>query len=147
MKRISLGEKITKFKKIKRATILFFLFPSLFTEEKSKWADFNLANWSREQYQWKQDPWNGFLDYVSKPQNVIDGGGGDCDDYALLASSCLKSRHEEVQIAFCWNWKFNMHMVAFTEQEVYSSGSIIQKQIGDYISESEYTNYITREID
>ncbi len=113
------------------------------------WADFDLEGWAREQYDWTQDPWNGFLDFARRPRETIEDETGDCEDFALVAMSwALAQGREGVGLAFCWEspYPWPRHVIAFDDERVYSSGDIEETSVDEWVESSKYQFSLNRRI-
>lgn len=73
--------------RLQRWTPLTFLVPQRYVDRDEQWETFDLLKWSREEYEWTQDPWNGYRDFARRPRETRREGYGDCEDYALVAVS------------------------------------------------------------
>ena len=132
--------------KLTNWTPFVMLAPTRYVRYSRWWSRFDLEGWSQEEYEWVEDGWNGLKDFATRPEETINTNTGDCEDYALVAASVLHSRDLPTYLTFCWNWSGTMHMVAHTPNYVYSSGNILEKDIEQYIEDSEYTHSITRHV-
>lgn len=134
---------------LRRWSPLTFLFPRQYVDRDPFWSEFDLEEWSRSAYEWTQDPWNGFLDFAKRPAETVSRGRGDCEDYALVAVSwAVAHGRDGVGLAFCWELSrpWPTHVVAFDDERVYSSGSIAEKGIDEWITDSKYVFALKRRI-
>lgn len=134
---------------LKRWSPLTFLFPSRYVDRDEFWVDFDLDTWSREEYTWTQDPWNGFRDFAAHPKDTVDRDRGDCEDYALVAIAwAIAQDRSGVGIGFCWKrpYPWPTHVIAFDDERVYSSGRRIKKSVDEWTADSSYRFTLRRRI-
>ncbi|MFB6296013.1 MAG: hypothetical protein ABEH66_04130 [Halobacteriales archaeon] len=132
-----------------RWTPLTYVAPGLFVDDGEFWADFDLEEWSRTTYEWTQDPWNGFLDVAKRPRETVADGTGDCEDYALVAASWAAAQGRNgIGLAFCWEtpYPWPRHAIAFDAERVYSSGSITESSVDDWVAQSRYVFSVRRRV-
>jgi hypothetical protein len=134
---------------LRRWTPLTFLFPRRYVARDRSWAEFDLETWSRTEYEWREDAWNGFRDFARRPADTVSQGEGDCEDYALVAASWAASRgRDDVGLAFCWEstrpWP--THVVAFDDRRVYSSGHIHVAEVDEWVDDSRYAFALKRRV-
>ena len=133
----------------RRWTPFTFLFPGRYVDDDEFWTDFDLVAWSRTTYEWTEDPWNGFRDFARRPRDTVAAGTGDCEDYALVAASWLVAQgRDRVGLAFCWEWPYPWarHVIAFDGERVYSSGTISQGSVEEWVEDSRYAVSVSRRI-
>ena len=131
----------------RRWTPLTFLAPRRFVDRADFWSNFDLDAWSRSDYTWNQDPWNGIRDFARRPRETVDRARGDCEDYALVAMSwAIANGRSGVGLAFCWEWPYPWptHVIAFDDERVYSSGEIVEASVEDWTEESKYRYSLKR---
>lgn len=134
---------------LRRWTALTFVAPGRYVDDDEFWTDFDFEGWSRSTYQWTEDPWNGFWDFARRPRETVEGGVGDCEDYALVAISWLVAQgRDEVGLAFCWEWPYPWprHVIAFDDERVYSSGYISKKSVDEWVEDSRYAFSVSRRV-
>lgn len=127
--------------RLRRWTPLVFLSPDRYVSRDAFWEEFDLETWSRDAYEWLEDPWNGLRDFAKLPSETVSRGQGDCEDYALVAVSwALAHDRPRVGIALCWEWPtpWPAHAVAFDAEQVYSSGSIFSGSLDEWLEQSRY---------
>lgn len=132
-----------------RWTPLTYIAPEQYVDSADFWADFDLEQWSQTNYEWTEDPWNGFGDFARRPQDTVTTGTGDCEDYALVAVSwAIAQGREGVGLAFCWEspYPWPRHAIAFDEERVYSSGTIWDKSVDEWVEDSKYVFHVSRQI-
>lgn len=136
-----------------RWTPFTFVAPRRYAEgsgdEARFWSAFDIEEWARQQYDWTQDPWNGFLDFASRPRETIETGTGDCEDFALVAISwALAQDREGVGLAFCWEFPYPWprHVIAFDDERVYSSGNIVETSVDEWVESSKYEFSLRRRV-
>lgn len=131
-------------------TPLVFLFPGRYVARDPFWTEFDLAEWSRTEYEWTQDAWNGFRDVATPPAETVADGVGDCEDYALVAMSwAVANDRDGVGLAFCWEpyYPWPRHVVAFDDERVYSSGEITRGSVDEWVDDSSrYTFALERQV-
>jgi hypothetical protein len=134
---------------LRRWTPLTFLFPARYVDHGSRWEQFDLVTWSEEDYEWIQDPWNGFRDFAQRPPETVEHGRGDCEDYALVAVAwAVANDRSGVGLAFCWEVPFPWprHVIAYDDERVYSSGSITESGVDEWIEDSKYVFEVRRQL-
>lgn len=133
-----------------RPTADFVLRPQRYLETDRDWSDFDFDVWSYKTYDWEQDDWNGLKDTVQTVTLTIETGAGDCDDYALVAASYLKSEtNHDCEIVALYSKFFRRgHLIVYdiSDETVYSSGSIFDKTLDEYVARSAYHWTINRKI-
>ncbi|MFC5135872.1 MULTISPECIES: hypothetical protein [Haloferacaceae] len=133
----------------RRWTPFTFLAPDRYVDRGERWAEFDLEEWSRSEYDWTQDPWNGFRDFARRPHECVEAGRGDCEDYALVALSwAVAHEREGVGIAFCWDlpYPWPRHVIAFDDERVYSSGDIVETSVDEWVADSKYAFSVRRHV-
>lgn len=132
---------------LRRWTPLTFLAPARFVDRDDRWASFDLHAWADEEYEWVQDPWNGFRDFASRPAATVAAGRGDCEDFALVALSWAAANDREgLGLGFCferWN-PLPTHAIAYDDEAVYSSGKILPKSVDEWLDDAERYTYALR---
>lgn len=126
-----------------------FLFPSRYVDTGESVASLDLESWSRAEYDWVSDAWNGFRDFAKPPSKTLDDEEGDCEDYALVAASwALANDRPGVGLAFCIEkpkvWP--THVIAFDDERVYSSGNISAESVESWLEGSDYDYALRRRI-
>lgn len=121
------------------------LAPHRYVKNSDQFATLDLESWSDE-YTWEQDEWNGLLDFATPPEKTVASKYGDCEDYALVAASHLYSNNTEVSLAFVFSSSALAHVVAHTDETIYSSGTIINATMDEYIEQSKYDWYVSRKV-
>lgn len=134
---------------LRRWTPLTFLFPRRYIETGSRWADFDLRSWATDEYEWRQDRWNGLIDLAKRPSETVSSGRGDCEDFALTAASWATARNRAgVGLGICWErtrpWP--THVIAFDDDYVYSSGDVLRSTVEDWLEDSKYVYVLRRPI-
>jgi len=133
-----------------RWTPLTYLFPDRYVDRGERWGEFDLLEWSDEAYDWERDPWNGFLDFASRPAETVAEGAGDCEDYALVALSwAVANDRGDVGIAFCWDppTPWPRHVVAYDGERVYSSGRTPETTVDEWLADSDYAFALRRRVE
>lgn len=133
----------------RRWTPLTFLFPGLYVESGPFWEEFDLEDWADDEYEWIQDPWNGFLDIAKPPSRTVEDAEGDCEDFALVAVSwALANGRSAVGLGFCWESSrpWPTHAIGYDEERVYSSGRITRTSVRDWRQESKYDLILRRRV-
>lgn len=64
---------------------ILYLDPERFIDTEYDWEDFDLEEWSENEYRWESDDWYGFKDVAKPARETIETGRGDCDCYAVVA--------------------------------------------------------------
>lgn len=134
---------------IRRWTPLTFLAPRRYLEAVPFEQESEFRTWAREQYDWTEDPWNGFLDFAARPTETVEAGRGDCEDFALVAVSwAIEQGRPGVGLGFCWEstrpWP--THVIAFDEEYVYSSGTIVEASVDGWLEGSKYSYVLRRKV-
>lgn len=134
---------------VRRWTPLTFLAPTRYIDEGPFEEEFELRTWARDHYEWTQDPWNGLLDFAERPADTVEVGRGDCEDFALVAISWAVARERSgVGLGFCWEstrpWP--THVIAFDDEYVYSSGSISEESVDEWLDDSKYAYVLRRRV-
>lgn len=132
-----------------RWTPLVFLRPGRYVSRDGFWREFDLREWSDGDYEWTEDPWNGFRDFARRPADTVAGGVGDCEDYALVAASWAVARDRPgVGLGFCWEWPYPWarHVIAYDDECVYSSGDVRRESVGAYVDRSQYDYCVRRPV-
>lgn len=135
---------------LRQWTPLIFLFPARYVETDPFWADFDFRAWARNEYEWTEDPWNGFRDFAQRPSETVDQGRGDCEDFALVATSwAMANGRPDVGLGFCWESSrpWPTHVIAYDSEAVYSSGTISQVTVDKWIENSKYRFVLRRQVD
>lgn len=133
----------------RRWTPFIFIAPGRYLDHDEFWSDFDLEQWSRTTYNWTGDPWNGIRDFAKRPRDTVAEGAGDCEDYALVAVSwAIAQGRGQVGLAFCWEppYPWPRHAIAFDEDRVYSSGTISEKSVDEWVDDSRYVFSVSRQI-
>jgi len=105
------------------------------SDDEDLWSSLDIEDWSRREYEWIEDDWNGFLDFARRPHETLASGRGDCEDYALVAASwALANDRPGVGLAVCWEWPYPWprHAIAYDDERVYSSGHITEESVEEY---------------
>jgi len=134
---------------LRRWSPLTFLFPTRYVDRDPFWADFDLDDWSKTDYEWTQDAWNGLRDFATAPRDTVEQGRGDCEDYALVAIAwAVAQGRSGVGIGFCWAWPYPWptHVIAFDDERVYSSGRRVRTSVPEWTAGSKYRFTLTRRI-
>jgi hypothetical protein len=134
---------------LRRWTPLTFLAPNRYVDTDDWWEDFDLEAWSRSEYEWTADTWNGFADFAQRPRDCVSSGSGDCEDYALVALSwAVAHGREDTGLAFCWDlpYPWPTHVIAFDSERVYSSGRITTTSVTDWVDGSTYSGSLRRRV-
>lgn len=126
-----------------------YVFPWRYVEPAEPVASIDIESWSRSEYDWVSDAWNGLRDFATPPAETLAKGEGDCEDYALVAASwALANDRSGVGLAFCIErpkvWP--THVIAFDEERVYSSGSITTQSVERWLENSTYDHALRRRI-
>ena len=135
--------------KLRRWTPLLFLRPAPYVDVDEFWSGFDLDAWADETYEWNPDPWNGVRDFVQPPRETVDGGRGDCEDFALVALSWARAQDRDgLGLGFCWAWPYPWptHAIAFDEERVYSSGERFEGAVDEWLDQSDYDYVLTRRV-
>ncbi len=134
---------------VRRWTPLTFLAPRRFLADTPFGEDQEFQMWARDEYEWTQDPWNGFRDFAQRPADTIETGRGDCEDFALVAISwAVQHDRPGVGLAFCWEWPrpWPTHVIAFDAEYVYSSGSVTKESVPEWLDDSRYDYVLKRRV-
>lgn len=134
---------------VRRWTPLTFVAPDRYIDRDDWWQSFDLRTWSESEYDWTEDAWNGYLDIARHPRECVDVGEGDCEDYALVALSwAVAHDREKLGLAFCWKppYPWPRHVIAFDEERVYSSGSIVRASVDEWVDDSRYSFALRRRV-
>jgi hypothetical protein len=132
--------------KLRNWTTLVFLFPRHYADESLKHVD--IEHWSDE-YEWRQDPWNGIKDFMRPPAETLEHASGDCEDYAMVVVSHHVANDIPVWVAVCWveGDIIPSHFVAYDEDNVYSSGTIYEDTtLEEYLPQEEYKRTLSRRV-
>lgn len=122
-------------------TFWALLFPRRYVDTDLHWDYFDFREWH---YTWREDPWNGLLDTLQPPFATIHLGRGDCEDYAFaVASYLLWIGKNPVGIAVAGRRLFDLHVVAYDDEHVYSSGRVTEESVDEWLDNSEY-NWVIR---
>lgn len=135
--------------KLTRWTPLTLVAPSRYIETGDFWEEFDLDLWAREQYDWVQDPWNGFLDIAKEPSMTVEDDEGDCEDFALVAISwAVANDRDDIGLGFCWKTTrpWPTHAIAFDATTVYSSGDIMEISLDSWLANSPYQFAVRRRV-
>lgn len=136
-------------KKLDRWTPLTFVFPEKYVEDDLFWQTFDIVSWSRNEFSWMQDGWNGYRDFAKEPRQTVHDRYGDCEDYALVAASwALSNNREPVTLGFCWEkWKPHpTHVVCHDGEQLFSSGRVLPSTREAYRERSKYDAILWREV-
>jgi hypothetical protein len=134
---------------IRRWTPFTYLLPNRYVDHDPFWSEFDIEQWSQSTYEWTEDPWNGFRDFAKRPATTVSQGTGDCEDYALVAASWMVAQEREgAGIAFCWEppYPWPRHAIAYDDERVYSSGTISNESVEEWVEDSRYAFAIRRRI-
>lgn len=134
---------------LRRWTPFTFLFPTKYVETGPYWETFDFETWACNDYEWVEDPWNGFRDFAKRPTETVDLGRGDCEDFALVALSwALSTGRQNVGLGICWQatrpWP--THVIAFDAEAVYSSGNISHETVNEWLEDSKYRFVLRRRV-
>lgn len=143
------GQKASPEMNVRRWTPFTFVAPDRYVDRDEWWTTFDLEAWSRSEYEWAQDPWNGVVDFARRPRDCVDAGRGDCEDYALVALSWAVAHDRDgVGIGFCWNlpYPWPRHVIAFDDERVYSSGRIHEGSVDEWKADSKYSVVLRRRL-
>lgn len=133
----------------RRWTPFTFIAPSRYVNPDDRWESFDLEEWSRSDYDWTRDLWNGFRDFAQRPPDCVDTGRGDCEDYALVALSwAVANDRDGIGLGFCWDppYPWPRHVIAFDDERVYSSGTIHETSVEEWRIESRYSYVLKRRV-
>lgn len=150
---------------VKRWTPFVHLAPERYIDTEYDWDDFDLEEWSRNEYEWESDPWYGLKDIARPPQETIERGSGDCDCYALVA---LSDRYAAGADGLGLGWLYRVsdpdpdpdaegmdrvlqqlpqgHAIAYDDERVYSSGHITDESPEAFKERTGYDILIKRSI-
>lgn len=135
----------------RRWTPLTYLAPARYVDRAPSWADFDLERWADEEYDWVQDRWNGFLDFASRPRATLATGEGDCEDFALVALSwAVATDRDGLGLGFCFEPRNPVprHVIAYDDDTVYSSGTIVPKTVDEWLAASDrYEHVLKRRVE
>lgn len=134
---------------LSRWTPFVYLFPDRYVDEQYDWESFDLERWSREEYTWEQDYWNGLKDVAQEPRETIETGAGDCEDYALVAlSDRVAAGADGTGLGFLFTQEFppQGHVIAYDEDRIYSSGVIQEASVDEYHARSDYDVLLQRDV-
>jgi hypothetical protein len=134
---------------LRRWTPLTFLAPSRYVDHDPWWDSFDLVAWSREQYTWTADGWNGYRDFAQRPRETVARGRGDCEDYALVVLAwAVATGRAGLGLAFCFEppTPWPTHVVAYDDGFVYSSGAVMRTTLARYIDRSRYRFALRRRV-
>lgn len=134
---------------LRRWTPFTFITPDRYVDRDDRWKSFDLEEWSRSDYDWTRDPWNGFRDFAQRPPDCVDTGRGDCEDYALVALSwAVANDRDGVGLGFCWAppYPWPRHVIAYDDERVYSSGRIRETSIEEWLADSRYSYVLKRRV-
>lgn len=135
--------------KLRRWTPFIMAQPHRYVSEDETWVDFDFFEWADTVYDWTQDPWNGFRDFARRPQQTVSEGRGDCEDFALVAASWAAAQgHDSLGLGFCFSWPrpWPVHAIAYDAERVYSSGSISETSVSEWLSNSKYDYCLQRPV-
>jgi hypothetical protein len=135
--------------RLRRWTPLTLLLPGRYVEYDERWESFDLLEWSRDDYEWTEDPWNGYRDFARTPRETLRSGRGDCEDYALVAISWAIARGRSgVGLGFCWEvpYPWPTHVIAFDDERVYSSGVVSRESVDEWAANSHYDFVLRRRL-
>lgn len=136
-------------RKAKRWTPLVAINPKHFCSTSPRIEQLDIERWSEEEYAWHVDGWKGMRDWAKPPEQTIEEGVGDCEDYALVAASWeLVHSNRPLYIAYMFDswYPYPRHMVCQANDLIYSSGSITKETIEEYTVRSEYDTFFRRRI-
>lgn len=130
-------------------TARYLLQPSALPQPESLPDGFDIWEWSKNEYTYEPDGWNGIKDVTADVTETLTTGRGDCDDYARVAVSDAVRRGEtERGVVGLWTKSFppKGHLIAYDTHHVYSSGSITYEAVDEYIDRTEYDIAWTRSL-
>lgn len=135
--------------RLSRWTPFTFVYPWRYVETNEQLETLDLESWSRTDYDWVADDWNGLRDFATRPQKTVSTGRGDCEDYALVAASwALANDRPGVGLGFCIEkpkvWP--THVVAYDRDRVYSSGTITEQSVDSWLEGTKYDFALRRRI-
>lgn len=134
--------------KLRRWVPFVYLLPDRYVDPAAVPDDFDFRAWSRE-FEWRQDPWNGFRDFATPPAETIETARGDCEDYALVAVSwALAGDRDGVGLGFCFPpWSpVPRHVVAYDDVRVYSVGRVFDASPSEWLADSPYARLLRRSV-
>ncbi|MFC6614478.1 hypothetical protein ACFQAS_05830 [Halopenitus salinus] len=134
---------------VRRWTPFTFIAPARYVDRDDWWQSFDLLEWSRSEYSWREDPWNGVRDFARRPRECVETGRGDCEDYALVALSWAAAHdRDDVGLGFCWEWPYPWprHVIAFDDERVYSSGRVHETSVEEWTADSRYSYVLERRV-
>ena len=137
------------FDKLRRLSLLILLIPRQFVRTDGSLVDFDFEAWSSSEYRWDQDAWSGLHDFAQEVEETLERGHGDCEDYAVVAASwALQNGREDVGLALCWEWPYpwSRHVIAYDADRVYSSGTIFQGSVDEWVDQSRYFYALERPV-
>lgn len=82
-----------------RVTALFLWFPRWYVDPDAA-GHVDVVRWS-EEFDWRQDAWNGLRDTVDPVAGVLETASGDCDDYAVVVASRALARGRDPSLVIC----------------------------------------------
>lgn len=128
-----------------------FLFPQSYINPQ-RTTDIVLPRWSVDDYTYNSDEgWWLFGDWIQTPNDTIERGTGDCEDYAIIAASwAIENNVGNPRLAWLWEgwWPpYPKHVVAYTDDIVFTSGDILDNTtIDEYVEQTDYTHYVSRSL-
>lgn len=128
---------------------LTFLFPSRYLDTDFDWEGFDLVAWSRDDYRWPKESWNGLIDIAQPPAETVERRRGDCGDFALVAASwAWGNGREGVGVGLCWELRrpWPTHVIAYDDEFVYSAGGIWKTSVAEWRKESPYVFVLKRRV-
>lgn len=152
---------------VKRWTPLLHVAPERFIDTEYDWEDFDLEEWSRDEYTWESDGWYGFKDIAKPAQETIATGRGDCDCYAVVALSDRYAADAD-GLGIGWLFRFSGdpspdpdadpvervvqrlpmgHAIAYDDERVYSSGHITEETPEEFKERTDYDILVRRDLE
>lgn len=135
--------------RLQRWTPFVMLVPQRYVDRDEDWEAIDLLEWSQEDYEWTEDPWNGYRDFAQPPRETLREGKGDCEDYALVAASwAVAQGRSGIGLGFCWElpYPWPTHVIAFDDERVYSSGEVFHQSVDAWRADSRYDYILRRRI-
>lgn len=135
--------------KLRQWTPFVYARPNKYADPSAVPDGFDLVEWSDDEFEWRQDRWNGLRDLATPPAETVERGYGDCEDYALVAVSwALANDRDGVGIGFCFPSRSPVprHVVAYDDERVYSSGQIADESPSEWLDGSRYARMLRRSV-
>lgn len=128
-------------------TPLWLLYPKLLLSTESSVAMLDLENWIEHHFEWEQDEWGGWKDFVSDPVKTVRTKKGDCEDFAFVVASWAYYRYHEVTFALCFDGLRPEHTVVAFGGDVYSSDGVYRDtSIDEYVSKKRFSWCVKRSV-